>query len=143
VSACGAVPSVDVRAAQRRKKLVGGKCNGEFVNMILQRNNPMRTAGEASVSGSRSSKVQTPAEGLLLAGQLEVPGSSVGIVLFAPRRGRGRHSLRNQAVARMLRSRGAGSRFIGRCVTLGRVILGPARGAPWLWWRLRHAASES
>ena len=69
----------------------------------------MEAAGEGSVSGSRSWKVQIPAEGVLLPGQLEVPGSSAGIVLFAHGSGSGRHSPRNQAVARTLRSRGIGT----------------------------------
>jgi len=97
------------RSAHAKGEAVGGGCCGEFVKVIHHRNNPMEAAGEGNVSGSRSWNVQIPAEGVILPGQLEVPASSAGIVLFAHRGGSGRHSPRNQAVARTLRSRGIGT----------------------------------
>ena len=60
-------------------------------------------------SRSKFWSVQIPAQGVMLPGDLEIPESVHGIVLFAHGSGSSRHSPRNQAVARSLRHRGMGT----------------------------------
>jgi putative phosphoribosyl transferase len=57
----------------------------------------------------REPEVRIPSESVLLEGTLEVPHEAVGIVLFAHGSGSGRHSRRNQFVARQLREHGLGT----------------------------------
>lgn len=53
--------------------------------------------------------VQIPANGLLLEGELALPASAAGIVLFAHGSGSSHHSPRNQAVAKRVRDAGLGT----------------------------------
>ncbi len=54
-------------------------------------------------------EVVIPAEGRQLAGHLTIPSSARGLVVFAHGSGSGRHSPRNQAVARALNDAGLGT----------------------------------
>lgn len=60
------------------------------------------------VAASRR-QVQIPVGGNLLEGELAIPASSAGIILFAHGSGSSRHSPRNQFVARWLRERKLGT----------------------------------
>jgi putative phosphoribosyl transferase len=53
--------------------------------------------------------VTIPAEGVRLEGSLALPTGAPGVVLFAHGSGSGRHSPRNQSVARVLRGAGLGT----------------------------------
>jgi putative phosphoribosyl transferase len=53
--------------------------------------------------------VLIPADGITLAGQLEIPDAAIGVVAFAHGTGSGRFSPRNQQVASTLRRRGIGT----------------------------------
>jgi putative phosphoribosyl transferase len=63
--------------------------------------------GEGGVSGDR--EVVIPAERRQLPGRLTVPSGARGLVVFAHGSGSGRHSPRNQAVARALNDAGLGT----------------------------------
>ncbi|MHB1191255.1 MAG: dienelactone hydrolase family protein [Armatimonadota bacterium] len=54
-------------------------------------------------------EVQIPADGITLAGMLEVPAGAEGVVLFAHGSGSSRFSRRNQYVAEVLREHGVGT----------------------------------
>ncbi|MDD5336366.1 MAG: alpha/beta hydrolase [Rhodoferax sp.] len=56
-----------------------------------------------------SQLLSIPAEGVHLEGLLELPATAPGIVLFAHGSGSGRHSPRNNYVARVLRDKGMGT----------------------------------
>jgi putative phosphoribosyl transferase len=62
----------------------------------------------AAVSGA-DKEVEIPAEGRQLAGHLTIPSGARGLVVFAHGSGSGRHSPRNQAVARALNDAGLGT----------------------------------
>jgi putative phosphoribosyl transferase len=62
----------------------------------------------ATVSGA-DKEVVIPAEGRQLAGHLTIPSGARGLVVFAHGSGSGRHSPRNQAVARALNDAGLGT----------------------------------
>src|SRR6266487_1749170 len=53
--------------------------------------------------------VQIPADSIQLAGELKIPSSATGIVLFAHGSGSSRHSPRNQFVASVIRDAGVGT----------------------------------
>ena len=53
--------------------------------------------------------MQIPVSGVSLAGDLELPADSAGLVLFAHGSGSSRHSPRNQYVAQVLRAAGSGT----------------------------------
>jgi putative phosphoribosyl transferase len=57
----------------------------------------------------RSGEVRIPARSVILEGELQWPPQARSIVLFAHGSGSGRHSPRNQSVARSLRARGLGT----------------------------------
>jgi dienelactone hydrolase len=57
----------------------------------------------------RSQAVRIPSGGALLEGELSIPRGAPGIVLFAHGSGSGRHSPRNQYVARVIRDAGIGT----------------------------------
>lgn len=59
-------------------------------------------------AGMRSSVV-IPTDSVVLEGELELPHGAAGVVVFAHGSGSGRHSPRNQYVARMLREAGLGT----------------------------------
>jgi pimeloyl-ACP methyl ester carboxylesterase len=58
---------------------------------------------------THANDVDIPANGVWLRGDLNVPGRAQGIVLFAHGSGSGRHSPRNQFVARTIREAGVGT----------------------------------
>jgi putative phosphoribosyl transferase len=57
----------------------------------------------------RSGEVRIPARAVVLEGELQCPADAPSIILFAHGSGSGRHSPRNQSVARALRARGLGT----------------------------------
>jgi putative phosphoribosyl transferase len=61
---------------------------------------------------TRADEVLVPAGDVTLAGMLGLPDGARGVVLFAHGSGSGRHSPRNQYVARFLESRGLGTLLI-------------------------------
>ena len=68
------------------------------------------TAAHADRERSAVDKeVEIPAEPVRLPGHLTVPAGAVGVVVFAHGSGSGRHSSRNQAVARALNDAGLGT----------------------------------
>src|SRR5215207_4076484 len=60
-------------------------------------------------TGTWTTDVRIPAGGVLLDGELSLPQDARGIVLFAHGSGSGRHSPRNQFVARALQASGIGT----------------------------------
>ena len=62
--------------------------------------------GDVDLDAAYSAVVQIPIGPVRLEGQIDVPGSARGIVIFAHGSGSSRHSVRNQAVARRLRAAG-------------------------------------
>src|SRR3989440_2285978 len=66
------------------------------------------TDGQVAVSGA-DREIVIPAEGRQLAGHLTIPPGARGLVAFAHGSGSGRHSPRNQAVARALNDAGLGT----------------------------------
>jgi putative phosphoribosyl transferase len=64
-----------------------------------------RTRGKVSLRTT----VSIPVGRVTLMGDLEIPRGAGGLVLFAHGSGSSRHSLRNQAVARVLRASGTGT----------------------------------
>jgi len=67
------------------------------------------TATPATREVSERGEVQIRAGSVLLSGELKVPAHATGIVLFAHGSGSGRHSPRNQYVARVIRDAGVGT----------------------------------
>ena len=65
-------------------------------------------AQAGAVSGA-DREIMIPAEGRQLAGHLTIPSGARGLVVFAHGSGSGRHSPRNQAVARALNDAGLGT----------------------------------
>src|SRR5438477_12156755 len=59
--------------------------------------------------GQRSREVRMPARAVVLEGELQCPPEASSIILFAHGSGSGRHSPRNQSVARTLRAKGLGT----------------------------------
>ena len=57
----------------------------------------------------RSREVRIPARAVVLGGELQCPPEASSIILFAHGSGSGRHSPRNQSVARTLRAKGLGT----------------------------------
>src|SRR5207302_6343983 len=57
----------------------------------------------------RSREVRMPARAVVLEGELQCPPEASSIILFAHGSGSGRHSPRNQSVARTLRAKGLGT----------------------------------
>src|SRR5262245_30322968 len=55
------------------------------------------------------SKITIPVRGVRLGGELNLPSTAIGLVLFAHGSGSSRHSPRNQYVARILREAGMGT----------------------------------
>jgi putative phosphoribosyl transferase len=62
--------------------------------------------GVAPNAASRDDEVRVRADGISLAGRLTIPSGAEGTVLFAHGDGSGRHSPRNQCVARVLQQAG-------------------------------------
>jgi len=60
-------------------------------------------------ASQRSGEVRIPARGVTLDGELQWPRGAQSVVLFAHGSGSGRHSPRNQSVARSLRGNGFGT----------------------------------
>jgi len=56
-----------------------------------------------------TTEVTLPVKGVELEGELDLPAAATGLVLFAHGSGSGRHSPRNQSVARILREAGMGT----------------------------------
>ena len=61
------------------------------------------------VNNAISESVRLQASRVSLEGDLELPGGAVGVILFAHGSGSSRHSVRNRAVAEVLRSAGLGT----------------------------------
>jgi putative phosphoribosyl transferase len=68
-----------------------------------------QSPGAAAVPSGWSEQVDIEAAGVTLAGQLTIPASATGIVVFVHGSGSGRHSPRNQQVARHLAHAGFGT----------------------------------
>lgn len=61
---------------------------------------------QVAVAQSQSLQLRIPAGGVTLSGDLEIPGNACGLVLFAHGSGSSRLSVRNKAVAEILRRSG-------------------------------------
>ena len=81
----------------------------EEVAALLSRAGAGRGHPAGSDARGRSVRVEIPVGGVGLEGFLEVPPGATGVVLFAHGSGSSRHSPRNQATARSLRSHGFGT----------------------------------
>lgn len=66
-------------------------------------------SGKAALSVPLQETVRFPVGPVTLAGDLEIPAGSAGLVLFAHGSGSSRHSPRNRLVARALREAGSGT----------------------------------
>jgi dienelactone hydrolase len=64
---------------------------------------------DKQISTMHDVDVQIPADSIQLEGELKVPSSATGIVLFAHGSGSSRHSPRNQYVASVIRNAGVGT----------------------------------
>src|ERR1051325_8142343 len=62
-----------------------------------------------TTTSSAKGEILIPVDGLELEGEINVPAKAPGVVLFAHGSGSGRHSRRNQFVARTLQWRGLGT----------------------------------